>query len=130
MSGQIFTGFWMSPIKNTRAQNKARLWMCKGYTGYWICLTNTSICLKHTWINRVLNMPEFWMCLMQYIVCSTQYMMQSLYKLLSNYPNRCILRHCQTFKIERFAKTIVPECRHTIRKFSWQSTFCGTWALR
>ena len=46
MSGQIFTGFWMSPIKNTRAQNKARLWMCKGYTGYWICLKNTSICLN------------------------------------------------------------------------------------
>ena len=55
---------------------------------------------------------------------------RSLYKLLSNYHDRCILRHCQTFKIECFVKTIMPECRHTIRKFSWQSKFCGTWALR
>ena len=43
----------------------------------------------------VLNMPEFWMCLMQYIT--------SLYKLLSSYRDR-YSEHCQTFKMECFSK--------------------------
>ena len=48
--------------------------------------------------NRVLNKPEFWMCL-------TVHSIRSLYKLLSSYQDRqTYSEHCQTFKVERFAK--------------------------
>ena len=34
--------------------------------------------------------------------------------------------HCQTFKMEHFAKKIMPECRCATRDFSLQGRFCGT----
>ena len=33
--------------------------------------------------------------------------------------------HCQKFKIEHFAKKIMPDCRHATRKFSEQERFWG-----
>ena len=59
----------------------------------------------YTWKDRVLNMLEFWICLMQYIVegyCTNYWIVIDT----KVYPE-----HCQTFKMERFAKTIIPECR-------------------
>ena len=42
---------------------------------------------------------------------------RSPHKLLSSYQDM-YLEHCQTFKIERFAKRIMSECRCAIRNFS------------
>ena len=38
--------------------------------------------------------------------------------------------HCQSFKMERFAKRIMPECSGAARKFSGQEKFHGTKTLR
>ena len=80
--------FWMFVhfSKYDSVLSVARLWICKGYSGCRICLNKPEYTLmpQHVWIclnnaeykwicrhiperNRVLNMPEFWMCLMQYI---------------------------------------------------------------
>ena len=84
----------------------------------WMCLHNT----EYDWIcrhilekkNRVPNMPEFWMSLMQYIV----------YGHCTNYwaviETETYSEHCQTFKTERSAKIIIPECTCATRNFSGQ----------
>ena len=101
----------------------ARLSICEGYTGCWICLNKPDyaliishyewICLnnaEYDWIcwympekTRVLNMPElFWMCLMQYIAeghCTNYWAVTQT----ETYSG-----HCQTFKMERSAKKIMP----------------------
>ena len=76
-----------SGSKYARAQNMARFRTCEDYTRCWICLKKREyalimsqyawICLniaEYDWIcwhipekHRVLNMPEFWKCLLQYI---------------------------------------------------------------
>ena len=75
--------------KYAMAPNMARSWICEGYTGCWVCLNkpwvclnNVSICVNMPWYsitlnmieyigiylkNRMLNVPAFWMCLIQYI---------------------------------------------------------------
>ena len=35
--------------------------------------------------------------------------------------------HCQTFKVECFAKQIMPECRYATRNFSGQGRGVGEW---
>ena len=50
----------------------------------------------YTWINRFLNMPEFWMCLMQYSI-------KALYKLLSSYQDN-IFKTVSNIKDEAFYK--------------------------
>ena len=40
------------------------------------------------------------------------------------------LGHCQTFKMERFAKRIMPECSRATRNFSGQGRFRGTQTFR
>ena len=84
-----FHKVWTKPFgsKYVRAQNMIvnmfvkRLWIFEGYTGCWICLNKPEyaliitqyawICLNNAeydiWKNRVLNMPEFWKSLMQYL---------------------------------------------------------------
>ena len=69
----IKTGIWIclvkvwqsfkcaSSSKYARVQNMARLWICEGYTGSWICLNKpeyTSIC-----INVLHNAEYAWKCL-------------------------------------------------------------------
>ena len=54
---------------------------------------------------------------------------RSLYKLLSR-SRQTYSEHCQKFKIERFTKTVMAECRHTTRKFSGQGRTRGTRTLR
>ena len=85
--GKVLTAWstfhnFTSSSKYARAQNMARLWMRELQrvlnkpecmlimTQYaWICLDNA----KYDWMcqhipgKTVLNMPKFWMCLMQYI---------------------------------------------------------------
>ena len=57
-------------------------------------------------------MPEFWMCLLQYMSYTGH---------CTNYGAVIIKQecseHCQTFKMERFTKRILPECRLTTRSF-------------
>ena len=92
---KLMSPYWEISIFRTlaRAQNMVRLWICEGYTGCWICLNmpeNALIMCQYAYVilninkyariylkkkkkkkkkkkNRVLNMPEFWMCLMQCI---------------------------------------------------------------
>ena len=125
----------------------ARLWICKGYSGCWICLNKPEYTLmsQHVWIclnnaeykwicqhiperNRVLNMPEFWMCLMQYIAyghCTNYWTVieTDIFRTLSHY---------QTFKMEHFAKRMMSECRYATRNFLGQGGEggCRTRALR
>ena len=77
----------------------------------WICLSNAEYDWLNmptfTWKNRVLDMLEFWMCLMLDIVsgnCNC-----------TNYwaviKKETYSRHCPTFKIELFPKIIMLECR-------------------
>ena len=64
-------------------------------------------------LKKLLSMPEvFWMCLIQYSI-------RSLYNLPSSYRDRHS-EHCQTFKMEPFAKRIMPECRCATSSFSGQ----------
>ena len=74
---------------------------------WWICLNMPA----YTWINRVLNIPRLWMCLMQY-------------KLLSCYQGLSV--QCKIFKMECFTKRVMPEWRRASRYFSRQWRFCGT----
>ena len=48
---------------------------------------------------------------------------RSLYKLLSSCQDRSISEHCQTFKMECFAKRIIPKCRCATRNISEQGRF-------
>ena len=66
--------------------NMVRLWIFEGYFGcciwlnkpkyallmsqyVWICRNNVDITMPaYNWKNRVLNIPKFWVCLMQYIL--------------------------------------------------------------
>ena len=67
MPVQRLTGFWiyLSGSKYGRARNMARLWICKGYTGCWICLNNLAYSLiitQYAWICRN-NAEYLWACL-------------------------------------------------------------------
>ena len=101
----------------------------------WICLNNSieaysniSHIQVYDWIsahipeNRVLNMPEFWMGLLQYIASGhcTNYW--------AGIETDMHSEHCETFKMERFAKRIIPECRCATTNFSGQEVgeVCGT----
>ena len=78
---------YASRSKYARAQNMPRSWMCEGNTKFgrcmnkhkyvlimsqyaWICIINKA---EYAWIylntriNRVLNMPQFWIWLIKYI---------------------------------------------------------------
>ena len=53
---------------------------------------------------------------------------RSPYRLLSSYRDReTYPEHCQTFKMERFAKRIMPECRCATKNFSGQRGGGGLW---
>ena len=65
MSSKTFTGFWIgSGSKYAWNQNMAKLWMCKGYTGCWICLNESGYALmtsQYAWI--YFNNAEYdWIC--------------------------------------------------------------------
>ena len=66
---------------------------------------------------RILN-SEFRICLMHSI--------RLLYKLLSIYEGSDIFRHCQAFKMEYFAKTVMNKCRRATRKLSSSWNFRAT----
>ena len=80
--------------------------------------------LKSSQINRVQNMPEFWMCLMKYRAKGHFTNYWTVIAVLA------YLEHCQTFKMERFAKRIMSECRYTTIYFSGQGRVRGTRALQ
>ena len=63
----------------------------------------------------VLNMPEFWMCLMQYIT--------SLYKLLSSYRDRGIQNTVKHLRWSVFQKRTMLEGRCATRNFSGGGRF-------
>ena len=135
------TGFWIwlvnvsqsfkstSGLQYARAQNMARLWIWECNTGCWIGLNNSKNALIMPWYvwiflnmieywhlqeKRVLKMPEFWMCLMQYIALD----------LCTNYwsviEKETYSEPCQTFKMECFPKRIILECRCATRNSSMQ----------
>ena len=126
-----------SGSKYTRAQNMARLWICEGYVGCWICLNEpeyalimsqyTWMCLnnaEYEWIYRhirekirTLNMSEFWMCLMRKVTVQiTEQLSRQTYS-----------EHCQTFNLERFAKRIMSECWCATRNFSGEREGLWNW---
>ena len=144
----VSQGFkWASGSKYARAQNMVRLWIFEGYTGCWICLNRPEYALimsQYVWIchnnaeydwicwhtpeKTVLNMPElFWMCLMQYIALDHCTIYWAVTETEKN------SEHGQKFKIERFAKRIMPEYNCTTKNFSGQdgeSGNCGTGHLQ
>ena len=52
-----------------------------------------------------------------------EHSIRSLYNLLSSYQDGGITEHCQKFKMKRFVKRIVPECRCTTRSFQGEGGF-------
>ena len=76
-----------------------------------------------TWINRVLNMPEFWMCLRQCIALGHCWNYWAVTETETH------SEHCQTFKKKHFATRTMPECGHATRNFSGMLRFCRTRAL-
>ena len=64
---------------------------------------------EYTWINRVLNMPEYVWCIryaVPYGHCTSYWAVVEA---------EAYSEYCHTFKMEHFAKTIVPECIHVTR---------------
>ena len=90
---------------------------CLIMLGYFLIVLNALNIPKHTWINRVLNMPKFWMCLIQYIASGH----------CTNYwaviETDAYSEHCQSFKIERFARRILLEYRCTTKLFQARAGF-------
>ena len=123
-----FTGFWYaSGSKYARAQNMARLWICEGYTGWWIYLNKPEYALimpQYAWI--CLNNAEF--------VCIYLNKQSSKYTRIQNVSDADIKQtyseHCQTFRMERFAKRTMPECQRPTKNFSGQGRFRGTMVPR
>ena len=93
-----------SGSKYTRAQNMARLWICEGYVGCWICLNEPEYALimsQYTWM--CLNNAEYeWIYRhirekkqnAEYVrilnVSDAVHSVRSLHKLLSSYRDRLI----------------------------------------
>ena len=100
----------------------AQLSKWEGYTGCWICLNKPVYVLMSQYLCICLNNAEydwtchhvsekmvFWKCQNS---CLTQY--------IAVIGKMMYSEHCQTFKMEFFAKRIMPECRCGTRKFSRQ----------
>ena len=67
----------------------------------WICLNNT----EYDWIcQHIPDRTDCWICRNSELI--TEQLSTHTYS-----------DHCQTFKIERFAKRIMPECRCAARNF-------------
>ena len=98
--------------------NMARLWICEVYTGWLICLNKPKyvlimfqyawICLnnvEHDWICRhVTEKTECWISLS--VWCSTYY--EVTVQITEPLSRQAYSEHCQTFKMEPFAKRIMP----------------------
>ena len=87
----------------------ARLWICEGYTGCWICLNM----IEYVGIYLKKQSDEYTRITLN--VSDAVHSIRSLYNLLS-----IDQQHCQTFKMERFTKRIMPECSYASRIFSGQ----------
>ena len=116
------------------ALNMTGLSIWEGYTGWliwlnkpkyalimsqyaWICLNN----VEHNWICRhITAKTESWISQnFECVWCSTYYKVTV----------HCT-EHCQTFKMEHFAKRIMPQCRCTTINFSRRGRWIyGTRAL-
>ena len=107
MPGQRFTG--TSGFKYSRAQNVARLWICKGYTGCWICLNKPEyalimpqylwICFNNTeydWTYR--PTPEkiyWWICQNSECVCTNYWAIietKTKFRTLSNTEDKAFCK--------------------------------------
>ena len=76
-----------------------------------------------TYLKKLLDMLEFWMCLMQYIAqgrCTNYWVVTQ---------TETYSEHSQTFKMERFAKRMRNERRCAAGHFSGQGRVCRTRAL-
>ena len=76
-----------------------------------------------TYLKKLLDMLEFWMCLMQHIAqgrCTNYWVVTQ---------TETYSEHSQTFKMERFAKRMRNERRCAAGHFSGQGRVCRTRAL-
>ena len=138
-------GFWIclvnisqgfkqaSGSKYAMTQNMSRLWIREGYKGCWICLNKPEYALiisKYEWIcfnnvecdlicRHITGKTECWICqnYSECVWCSTYH---KVTESIEQLPRQTYSEHCQTFKIKRFAKRIMPECRCATRNFSGQ----------
>ena len=79
----------------------------------WVKRLNKSL---NTGINKVLNMPEFWLSLIQ---CKAEY---PLTNYLAIFEAEVYSDHCQAFKRKSFVKWIMLACRHALEFFQdWGS---------
>ena len=118
----------------------ARLWICEGYRGCWICLKKPDYALmsQYAWI--CINNAEF------YRICWHIPEKTAGYARILNVSDavhstsRCTnywvvtqtetySEHSQTFKMERFAKRMRNERRCAAGHFSGQGRVCRTRAL-
>ena len=78
---------------------------------YALLMLNVLNILEYTQINKVLNMPEFWMCLMQ---STGQGHCTNYWAAIETEMHS---ENCQTLKMGQFAKRIMCECRHAASNF-------------
>ena len=94
---------------------------CIDYSFYVICLIFSYQILQCNFLpmqNKELNLIKK---NSECVCCSTQYKVTAQKLLRQTYSE-----HCQTFKMEYFAKRIMPECRCTTRNVSEQGRGYGT----
>ena len=124
-STSIGMKLWKSS-KYSRIPSMSGFCICKRCTRFWICLNKPEYALI---------MPQYACIFLNNAECDSIYrhksehninadyariLNMSLYKLLNRYRDRDASRHCQTFRIERFAKRIMPECKFAPRNISGQ----------
>ena len=112
---------YASRTKYARSRNMARLLIYKGYKWYWICPNKCKYDLpmpQYVWV--CLNNAEYsWISfkMIKLRMSDMVHNIRLLYKLMSFIKTKANLEHCQIFKMEHFAKGIMPECRPTIWSF-------------
>ena len=110
-----------------------RLWRREGYKGCWICLNKPEYLLimsqyewiylnnaEYDWICRLTpEKTECWIC-QNYSECVWCTAEHKVTEFTEQLPRQTYSEHCQTFKIKRFSKRIMPESRCSTRNFSGQ----------
>ena len=113
----------------------ARLQICGGYKGCWICLNKLEypfkmpqcvwICLNNAeydyaciYLHRVLNMPEFWICLMLYIYLFIYFQFIHRWLILFRFTPRLAFHKHHDLSQTPGAVSNIAECW-----YRWQQTF-------
>ena len=107
----------------------AKLWICGGYKGCWICLNKSEYDLmtsQYVW--TCLNNAEYgWICwhipeTTECWICqNSECVWCIIWHKVTVKVTEQLSRHCQTYKMKRFAKRIMVECGCSTKRFSGET---------